>query len=100
MPKAALAILLMALVTYLTRVLPVTLFRKQIKSAFVRSFLRYVPYAVLGALTFPDILYSTGDVRTAAVGVVCALIPAFFGRSLVTVALCAIAGVLLAGIIL
>ena len=47
-------VLLMALVTYIPRVLPVTIFRKQIRSKFIRSFLDYTPYAVLGALTFPD----------------------------------------------
>lgn len=45
-------VLLMALVTYIPRVLPVTIFRKQIRSKFIRSFLDYTPYAVLGALTF------------------------------------------------
>ena len=53
-------------VTYLIRMLPMTVFRKEIKSRFVRSFLAYIPYAVLGAMTFPDVFYSTGDVRTAA----------------------------------
>ena len=63
-------LLVMAGVTYLIRMLPLTIFRKEIKSTFVKSFLHYVPFAVLGAMTIPDVLYSTGDMRTAAVGLV------------------------------
>lgn len=58
-------VLLMALVTYIPRVLPVTIFRKQIRSKFIRSFLDYTPYAVLGALTFPDVFTSTGHLYSA-----------------------------------
>ena len=49
-------LIVMAGVTYLIRMLPMTVFRREIKSVFVRSFLYYVPYAVLGAMTFPDVL--------------------------------------------
>ena len=59
-------VLLMALVTYIPRVLPVTIFRKQIRSKFIRSFLDYTPYAVLGALTFPDVFTSTGHLYSRA----------------------------------
>ena len=58
-----LSILIMALVTYLPRMLPLVLFRKTIENQFIKSFLAYVPYAVLGAMTFPSILFSTS--RTA-----------------------------------
>ena len=51
--RVLICVALMALVTYIPRVLPVTVFRKQIRSRFIRSFLDYTPYAVLGALTFP-----------------------------------------------
>ena len=47
--------LIMALVTYLIRMIPLTFFQKEIKSQFIKSFLFYVPYAVLGAMTFPAI---------------------------------------------
>ncbi len=50
----------MALTTYLIRMLPLTIFRKPIRSLFLRSFLHYVPYACLTAMTFPSILTSTG----------------------------------------
>ena len=91
----------MALVTYLIRMLPLTLFRRPIRSRFVQSFLTYIPFAVLGAMTFPDVMYSTGDMRSAAAGVAVAVILAWRGKSLLTVAIaacCAVAaaqGVLL-----
>ncbi len=86
----------MAVVTYLIRMLPLTVYRRPIRSNFVQSFLTYIPYAVLGAMTFPDVLYSTGDLRTAAVGVVVAVVLAWRGKSLLTVALAACAAVALA----
>lgn len=57
MERVLICVALMALVTYIPRVLPVTIFRKQIQSPFIRSFLDYTPYAVLGALTFPDVFF-------------------------------------------
>ena len=83
-------------VTYLIRMLPLTVFRKEIKSRFIRSFLTYIPYAVLGAMTFPDVLYSTGDMRTAVCGVTVAVILSWRGRSLLTVAVAACCAVALA----
>lgn len=83
----------MAVVTYLIRMLPMTLFRRPIRSRFMQGFLTYIPYAVLGAMTFPDVMYSTGDMRTAAVGVVVAVVLAWRGKSLLTVALAACAAV-------
>lgn len=77
----------MAGVTYLIRMLPLTVFRQEIKSAFVRSFLHYVPYAVLSAMTIPGIFSSTGDVRTAAAGFAVAVVMAWCGRSLLAVAI-------------
>ena len=85
----AIYILVMAGVTYLIRMIPFTLMRKKIKSRFFRSFLYYVPYSVLSAMTFPAIFYSTGDHITAAVGTVTALILAYFKKPLIVVALCA-----------
>lgn len=82
-------LVVMAGVTYLIRMLPLTVFRREIKSVFVRSFLHYVPYAVLGAMTFPDVLYATGSLWTALAGLVVAVIVAWRGRSLLTVAIAA-----------
>lgn len=92
------AVLFMALVTYLPRVLPLAIFRKEIKSNYLKSCLHYVPYAVLGALTFPDIFYSTGNFITALLGTITALILAYMERSLVIVAIGAIAVVYLTGL--
>lgn len=91
--------LIMAGVTYLIRMLPFTLFRIQIKSIFVRSLLYYLPYAVLSAMTVPAIFYSTGDMLTAAVGTVTALILAYFKLPLIVVALSAALTAFLTGII-
>ena len=85
-PTYLLYLAVMAGVTYLIRMLPLTVFRKEIKSVFVKSFLHYVPYAVLAAMTIPGVLESTGDIRTAAVGLGVAIIMAWRGRGLLTVA--------------
>ena len=79
-------LIVMAGVTYLIRMLHMTVFRREIKSVFVKSFLHYVPYAVLGAMTFPDVLYATGSLWTALAGLVVAVLMAWRGRSLLTVA--------------
>lgn len=83
-------ILVMAGVTYLIRMLPLVLFKKEITSPFVKSFLFYVPYACLAAMTFPAILTapSSGMIAGAA-GLGAALIAAYREKSLLTVALCA-----------
>ena len=88
-------ILVMAGVTYLIRMLPLALSRKEITSPFIKSFLYYVPYACLAAMTFPAILFATDSIISAAVGFVVALIAAYKEKSLLTVALFACAAVLL-----
>ena len=72
-------ILAMALTTYLIRVLPMTIFRKPIKSRFLRSFLYYVPYCCLTAMTFPSILSSTASILSGAAALVVAVILAYLG---------------------
>ena len=79
-------IAVMALVTYLVRVLPMAIFRKKIHNRFVQSFLYYVPYAVLSAMTFPAIFDSTGSRLGAAAGCVAALVLAYFRKGLLLVA--------------
>ena len=86
MSRVYLYILLMALVTYLIRALPLTLIRKEIKSQFIRSFLYYVPYATLAAMTFPAILKATDYTISSVIGFVVALVLAFNKKSLLTVA--------------
>ena len=92
-------IIIMALVTYLIRMIPLALVKGKIESTFVKSFIYYVPYAVLSAMTIPAIFYSTSSTVSAAVGLAVAIIVAFFGRSLLTVALSACGAVLLCEII-
>ena len=82
-------LLVMALVTYLVRAVPFVVFRNKIKNKFFKSFLAYVPYAVLGAMTFPAIFTSTGSVISAVIGCIVAVFLAFKEKSLLTVALSA-----------
>ena len=86
----------MALTTYLIRMLPLTVFRKPIKSRFFRSFLHYVPYACLTAMTFPAILTSTASMLSGAAALIVAVILAYRSKSLIVVALSSSAAVLIA----
>lgn len=97
--QATFAIFLMALFTYIPRALPVAVFRKEITSKYIKSFLHYVPFAVLASLTFPEVFYSTGDVITAFAGTMIALLLAYCNKSLVIVAAGAILTVLITGMI-
>ena len=89
----------MAGVTYLIRMLPLVLFRRKIQSRFVKSFLYYVPYAVLGAMTFPAIIYSTSGIPASCAGLIVALLLAWKEKSLLTVALCASAAAFIVGLL-
>lgn len=80
-------IAVMAFVTYLIRMLPLVIFRKKIENRFIRSFLYYIPYAVLAAMTFSAVFSSTGSVWSAVAGLIVALLLAFFEKGLLTVAL-------------
>ena len=84
----------MALTTYLIRVLPLTIFRKPIRSLFLRSFLHYVPYACLTAMTFPAILSSTESIISGAAALIVAVILAYRGKSLIVVSVSSSAAVL------
>ena len=85
----------MALTTYLIRVLPLTIFRKPIRSCFLRSFLHYVPYACLTAMTFPAILSSTASILSGGAALIVAILLAYRGKSLIVVAVSSSAAVLL-----
>ncbi len=78
-----------AIVTYLIRALPLTLFKKEIKSQFLRDFFHYIPYTVLGAMTFPAILFATRSVFSGIAGLAAATVASFFKRGLLTTALLA-----------
>ena len=77
----------MAVVTYLPRMLPLAIFKKKITNPWVKSFLAYVPYAVLAAMTFPAILYATSSLYSALAGLLVALVLAYYNKSLLVVAL-------------
>ena len=79
-------ILLMALTTYLIRMIPLVLVRGKIKSKFIKSFLYYVPYACLTAMTIPAIFSSTSGVVSASAGFIVAVILGFNKHSLPVVA--------------
>lgn len=81
-----LGIAVMAVVTYLIRVLPMVIFRKKITNVRVQSFLYYVPYVVLAAMTFPSVFSSAGTTVSSVAGCVAAVILAFCKRGLLTVA--------------
>ena len=89
-------ILVMAGITYLIRMAPLALVKREITSPFVKSFLFYVPYASLAAMTFPAILYSTASTTSALAGFAVAFLMAYRKKSLLTVALFACAAVFIA----
>lgn len=91
-------IAVMALVTYFIRMIPMVLIRKKLESRWIQSFLYYVPYVVLSAMTFPAVFYSTGSYLSAAVGCAVAIGLAIWGKSLLTVAVGAALGALIMGI--
>ena len=85
----------MAVTTYLIRMMPLTLLRKPIKSRFIRSFLHYVPYACLTAMTFPAILSSTENMVSGAAALILAVVLSLRGKSLLIVSLGSSAAVLI-----
>lgn len=95
-----LAVLMMAVATYIPRALPFALFRRPVKSRFVRSFLEYMPVAVLAAMTFPAIFDSTSSVWSAVIGMVVALVFSYLNFSLLPVALLSSGAVLVTELIM
>ena len=79
-------IAVMAIVTYLIRVLPLTLIRKQIKNKFLKSFLYYVPYVTLAVMTFPAIMHATDQPIAGICALIIGVLLAWFGAKLFTVA--------------
>ena len=79
-------ILIMALVTYLIRMLPLTLIRRPIRSRFLRSFLYYVPYVTLAVMTFPAIVEATSAPLAGVAALIVGVVAALLGGSLLTVA--------------
>ncbi|MBP3578816.1 MAG: AzlD domain-containing protein [Lachnospiraceae bacterium] len=87
MNKNYIYILIMAGVSFLIRALPMTLFRKQIKSKFIQSFLYYVPYVTLSVMTFPAIVNATQSPVSGVAALVVGILAAWFGADLFKTAL-------------
>ncbi len=96
----AIYILVMALVTYLIRMMPFVFFRRKIRSNFIKSVLYYLPYAVLSAMTFPAVFYTTGNIYTSVIGTVVAIVLAYFDLPLIVVALSCSAAALISGFLI
>jgi len=79
---------IMALSTYLVRAVPFVLFKEKIKNEFIQSFLYYIPYSVLGCLTFPVIFYSAGNPAASITAALFAVLLAYRGKSMFFTAVC------------
>ncbi len=79
-------ILVMAVVTYLVRVIPLVFFHREIKSRFIRSFLYYMPYVTLSLMIFPAMIEASGNITAGIIGFAVAIVVAFFKASLPLVA--------------
>lgn len=99
-PLFFLYLLVMAGVTYLVRMLPLVLVKRKFKNRFLLSFLYYMPYAVLAVMTVPAVFEATGSLASAIVGFAVAVLLAYFGKSLVTVAAVSCVAVFLTDLIL
>lgn len=84
--KLLLYVFVMSGVTYLIRMLPLTLIRRKIENRFVISFMYYMPFAVLSAMVIPDIFYCSDRVLSAVIGLAVAVTLALFEKKLLTVA--------------
>lgn len=93
-------ILIMAAVTFAIRVVPLTIFQKQIKNRFFQSFLYYVPYVTLAVMTFPAITKATGNMILGYAALAVGIVAAWFGASLFKVAVSCCAVVLILGFII
>ena len=87
-------ILVMAGVTYLIRMIPLAAVKGKIKSRFVQSFIYYVPYAVLSAMTIPAIFTAAPSLAASLAGLAVGIAVALISGKLLTVALSACGAVL------
>lgn len=92
-------LLTMAAVTYLVRMLPLAAVRGRVRGRFLHSFLYYIPYAVLGAMTFPAVFTSAGSVPASLCGLAAAMVLGLMGKNLLTVAVAACLGAFLGGLL-
>ena len=105
--NVAIAMLIMALTTYLIRVIPIGFVRRKLDNEWIQDFLYYIPFCVLSAMTFPDVLYSTTPAGatsphfvSAAIAPMVAIVLAWKDRGLVRVALVAVLSALIVELLL
>ena len=89
----------MMVITYLIRMIPLAFFKKDIKSPFLKSLLEYIPYSILGAMTFPSIFYSTSNLLFSIIGTIVALLLSLLNKTLLTVSLSSVFTILLLNLI-
>lgn len=94
------SIIVMAVVTYVIRALPLTVFKKKIESPFIKRFLYYIPYSVLAAMTIPAVFSSTETPQGSIAGFIAAVIMAAMGKSLPLTAAAAVAAAFIAELII
>ncbi len=92
-------IVLMALVTNLIRILPVTVIRKKIRSRFLRSFLYYVPYVTLAVMTFPAIMDAAGSPLAGLAALLVGIVAAWTGLGLFPVSIICCVSVFVLGLV-
>lgn len=85
----------MALTTYFIRVTPMAVFHRKLENRWFKDFMFYIPFCVLAAMTFPDVIYSTKSLTSGVVATVVALIMSWRKRDLLTVAIGAVAAAVL-----
>ena len=93
-------LLILAGTTYLIRVIPFIAIKEKINNRFIRSFLYYIPYAVLTAMTIPAIFYATNWWVGAVAGLLVAVLFALKGKGLTTVAIASCVAVFLKAVII
>lgn len=92
-------LIIMMVITYLIRMIPLVFFKKDIKSPFLKSLLEYIPYSILGAMTFPSIFYSTSNLLFSIIGTIVALLLSLLNKTLLTVSLSSVFTILLLNLI-
>lgn len=92
---AGIMLAIMALTTYAIRVTPMAIFHRKLENRWFKDFMFYIPFCVLAAMTFPDVIYSTKSLTSGIVATVVALIMSWRKRDLLTVAIGAVAAAVL-----
>jgi branched-subunit amino acid transport protein len=93
-------LLILVLTTYLIRAIPFSLITKKVTNKYIKSFLHYIPYTVLAAMTLPSALYVTGSVYSAVAGLIVALLVSVKKSNLTIVAVAAVLGSLIVEVIM